>query len=439
MSGDLLTMCSTNYDETWVALNWRITLPSEKTHPNFPLWRLGYTPIEVYDSFFPHGFRFLCNPVRPAVCGRFGLPEDRLWRFEFVVHKGEDGVKMATREETQKIILPYLTHPGDRYGLSQDVTFPKDCIEVLRSRPFSFQARSCNRWANGRVILAGDAAHVFPPFGGQGIASGFRDAWGLAWRLTILHRVPQANHVEVIKAWYQERKQQLDRSLAATIVNGDYVTASNSLRIFVRDWSMWFAQLLPSWRREIEKGPRAQGLIRYKHQQGLPFLPDGHGGLQFPQVYVWNFQSQRVAFSDDIIFAAQKAGLFQLVLLPRSLEEGILLLSATKQLPPKKFVVPAEATIIIQNHSVQPTQIERLTDYDVTISRVATGEEFAADSILCRNRPPPRYYDSLRISKEVNGMKFVLVRPDRFIYAACTTVAELQEAFAGMEETLILC
>lgn len=148
-----------------MALNWKITPPTEKTHPNFPLWRLGYTPEEVYDLFFPKQFRFICNPKRPSVCGRFGLMQDRLWRFEFVVQKGENPDTMATFEETSKIIFPYITHPGSRYGLNEPVQFPKDCIETLRSRPFSFVAKSCNRWSQGRVILAGDAAHVFPPFG----------------------------------------------------------------------------------------------------------------------------------------------------------------------------------------------------------------------------------------------------------------------------------
>jgi 2-polyprenyl-6-methoxyphenol hydroxylase-like FAD-dependent oxidoreductase len=90
---------------------------------------------------------------------------DRLWRFEFVVLPGEDGDKMATPEETGKIIYPYLTHLGSRYGLQHPVSFPKDCIQTLRSRPFSFVARSCNKWSLGRVVLAGDSAHVFPPFG----------------------------------------------------------------------------------------------------------------------------------------------------------------------------------------------------------------------------------------------------------------------------------
>lgn len=344
---------------------------------------------------------------------------------------------MATQKETQKIIFPYITHPGSRYGLHQDIRFPEDCIEVLRSRPFSFQARSCNRWAEGRVILAGDAAHVFPPFGGQGIASGFRDAWGLAWRLALLHEIPQANHVEVIKAWYLERKQQLDRSLAATIVNGDYVTASNPLRIFVRDWSMWLCQLLPSWRREMEKGPRAQGMIRYRYQTGMPFVSDGHGGLLFPQVYAWDFESGSVAFSDDLIFAARKRGFLQLVVLPQSAEEAKQLLSELKFMPQNEFFRTTEATCIIQQYCVDSCRVQPLASNGVKIARVATGEEFAANPVLCGARPAPKYYDPFRMSREVKGAKSVLLRPDRFVYAACYSTEELNRTLDGLKDVLI--
>ncbi|KAK5949621.1 hypothetical protein OHC33_009428 [Knufia fluminis] len=427
----------TNYEETWVALNWKITLPTEKTHPDFPLWRLGYTPAQVYDLFFPIEFRFLCNPNRPAVCGRFGLPEDRLWRFEFVVHKGENGQNMATPTETQKIIFPYLTHPGRRYGLRDNVRYPEECIEVLRSRPFSFQARSCNKWALERVVLAGDAAHVFPPFGGQGIASGFRDVWGLSWRLALLYREPNADHVEVIRSWYVERKQQLERSLAATIQNGDYVTQRDPVKVFIRDWSLWFMQLIPSWRRRLEQGPRVEGMIRYKHQAGLPFLADGHGGMLLPQVYAWDQKRGRVMFSDDLIFASEKKGLFQLLLLPQSLAEARKLLFAIGDVKQTDYIRADEATVLIQDHDVQSSKLQQLASHGITIARVATGEEFAADAVLCRNRPPPRYYDLLRISKDLHGMKYVVVRPDRFVYAACKTITELTGVVDGLSANLL--
>ena len=99
-----------------MALNWQMTLPTPQSHPNFPLWRLGYTPEQVYDLFFPKNFRFLCNPTRPAVCGRFGLVEDRLWRFEFVVGPDEDSERLCEMESVREVVYPYITHEGKRYG-----------------------------------------------------------------------------------------------------------------------------------------------------------------------------------------------------------------------------------------------------------------------------------------------------------------------------------
>lgn len=163
-----------------MALNLKINPPTTESHPNLPFWKLGYTPEQVYDLYFPKSFRFICNAERPAVCGRFGNGVERLWRFEFVVKRDEDSMKMASNAKTMEIIMPYLTHAGSKYGLVNAdfaglhqltnlsvpddlVQFPVECIEILRSRPFTFSARSCNKWSVGRVILAGDSAHVFPP------------------------------------------------------------------------------------------------------------------------------------------------------------------------------------------------------------------------------------------------------------------------------------
>ena len=70
----------------------------------------------MFDLFFPPDFRFLCNPDRPTVCGRFGLPEDRLWRLEYVVRHGEDPMVMAGPDKVKEVVFPYLKHPGSRYG-----------------------------------------------------------------------------------------------------------------------------------------------------------------------------------------------------------------------------------------------------------------------------------------------------------------------------------
>lgn len=412
-------------------------LPTPASHPNFSLWSKGYTPQQVYDLFFPEHFRFLCNQSRPSVCGRFGLPSDRLWRFEFVVRPGEDPQRMATQEEITKIIYPYLTHDGSRYGVDGTVMYPADCITTLRSRPFNFSARSCNKWSIGRVALVGDAAHQFPPFGGQGIASGFRDSAALAWRLVMLHREPELDHEEILRAWYTERKQQFDTSLAVTVRNGEFVTNGNPIKAFMRDWTLWGMQLVPSWREQLERGPRDR-MARYKHEVGLPFLPEFNGGLQLPQVFAWDFAENRVTFTDDLLFSEDKRSLLQLLIILNRPEEVASALQAIKGAADLtgNRVLEDEATILIQDSGAEP-HAEWTQKTKVRIARIATGDEFAADQDLCRNRPYPDGYDALRLRREVGRhAKFVVVRPDRFIYAACRTSDELRRSLQKLEAVL---
>lgn len=434
--GILMESTTSKYNETWVALNWNIRLPTPETHPDFPLWTLGYSSEEVYDMFFPKDFRFLCNPERPAVCGRFGRPEDRLWRFEFVVAKGEDGVEMSKKENIKKVVFPYITHPGSRYGLSEDIVFPEDCITVLRCRPFRFAARSCNKWALGRVMLCGDAAHVFPPFGGQGIASGFRDASSLAWRLAIACRPNFKSYEKLFEGWYFERKQQLDRSLRMTVESGYFVTESSLVKTLVRDWGFWVVQKIPQVRRWCEKGHRRHGMTRYSYEDGMAFIPKGAGGLFLPQVYCVPLTSNStvndMAFTDDIIFDPSKKTIFQVVVLIDKLSEVTEAAAGLADIDEvsKGELADKDATFIVQN----PNEVASTQD-TLRLTRIATAEEFAK-SPLCSGRPFPYYYNEYRMKEDTGGHKYLIVRPDRCIYASCADKKELDDAARSLAELL---
>ncbi|KAK5995929.1 3-(3-hydroxy-phenyl)propionate/3-hydroxycinnamic acid hydroxylase-like protein [Cladobotryum mycophilum] len=407
--GITLQHIGNGYEEAWVALNWRISLPTPESHPDFPLWKLGHSPEDVFDLFFPKNFRFLCNPDRAAVCGRFGLAEDRLWRFE----------------------------------LREDVHYPEDCIEVLRCRPFMFAARSCNKWAQDRVVLCGDAAHVFPPFGGQGIASGFRDTASLAWRLAVATRqkANKSRFDSLLTGWYTERKQQLDQSLASTIENGNFVCEGNPLKIFVRDWYLWAAQLIPSVRRSLHLGNRREGMVRYQYREGMPFIPELGGGVCLPQVYCRKLGSDDEAFfTDDVIWPERKIGnLFRLVVLVQDLKDVEASLAALDDIETVSGgqIQRKEVIILLEDPSLTGTALDTSVglEWREKMYRVATGEEFA-ESPLCEGRPAPIGYDALRLGKEVNQKRYIFLRPDRFVFAACDSRGEIDRVATRIKELL---
>lgn len=110
--------------------------------------------------------RTYCDPVRPAI--RLPGPEGTL-RYEFMLHEGEDPEKIIEEDVVRSLI--HAREPADA-GLA-----------IARKVVYAFHARVAERWRVGRVFLAGDAAHLTPPFAGQGMNSGVRDAANLAWKL----------------------------------------------------------------------------------------------------------------------------------------------------------------------------------------------------------------------------------------------------------------
>ena len=114
------------------------------------------------------GVEQICDPARAATFMQ--VTGDR-YRWEFRLRDGEDEACLTTPQALGELLRPW-TRRGDVAGL-----------EITRSASYTFRARLAARFQDGRVFLLGDAAHLTPPFIGQGLAAGLRDADNLAWKL----------------------------------------------------------------------------------------------------------------------------------------------------------------------------------------------------------------------------------------------------------------
>ena len=107
-----------------------------------------------------------CEPRRPYVCLR--LPYG-LRRWEFMLFPGEDGEQMLAPDKVAELLRNHVADPSR--------------LNVIRARVYTHNSRVAQSFVIGRVCLAGDAAHITPPWIGQGLNAGLRDAFNLAWKL----------------------------------------------------------------------------------------------------------------------------------------------------------------------------------------------------------------------------------------------------------------
>jgi 2-polyprenyl-6-methoxyphenol hydroxylase-like FAD-dependent oxidoreductase len=112
--------------------------------------------------------RQVCDPVQPTSIISLG-PDHH--RFSFMLDSEASFMIEREPERVWRRVAPYLT---------------REDAELIRAATYTFRSRVAERWRDGRVLLAGDAAHQMPPFLGQGMCSGVRDALNLSFKLDLV-------------------------------------------------------------------------------------------------------------------------------------------------------------------------------------------------------------------------------------------------------------
>jgi 3-(3-hydroxy-phenyl)propionate hydroxylase len=220
---------------------------------------------------------FICDPSRPSP--HMLAPGNRQ-RWEFMLRPGETREEMEKPEKIRELLAPWCK-AGD--------------ITIERTAVYRFHARIVDRFSKGRVFLVGDAAHITPPFVGQGLVAGLRDVANLTWKLAWVLRGHAAT--SILDSYDTERRPHAKAVINFALLMGRLVMPRNRLAAFGVHGLMSLAQRIPRARAFFEDlkikpparfgsglftkgktrskltrgGMLAQGFVR--HGVGTPLVP----------------------------------------------------------------------------------------------------------------------------------------------------------------------
>jgi 3-(3-hydroxy-phenyl)propionate hydroxylase len=227
----------------------------------------------------PHT-KVFSDPQRPCIA----LPgPDLTRRYEFMLHDHERDEDLLAPPMVQHLLDTHEAAPESR---------------LVRKVVYTFHARLADRWSEGRVFLAGDAAHLTPPFAGQGMNSGLRDALNIAWKLAMVTRGTLGPGL--LASYEPERRDHVWSMIEFALNIGRVLAPPNALAAKAIEYGFLALSAFPKARDYImqmkfKPPPRfAEGFI----------VPDGAGarhtlvGRLFPQPRVRGGDGREVLLDD---------------------------------------------------------------------------------------------------------------------------------------------
>ncbi|WP_413114843.1 bifunctional 3-(3-hydroxy-phenyl)propionate/3-hydroxycinnamic acid hydroxylase [Streptomyces sp. CY1] len=241
-------------------------------------WLVCDVRLHEQREFRPNNLQ-ICDPARPRTAVSAG-PGHRRYEFMRVPADGPD--RFGTEEHAWELLKLFDVTPGN---------------SVLdRHAVYTFQARWAHRWRSGRMFLAGDAAHVMPPFAGQGMCSGFRDAMNLAWKLDLVLGGQAAP--TLLDTYTTERRDHVQHAVKMSVGLGRVVCVTDREAAADRDAAMLAARkrnIGPRGSGRSVVKPLADGVLR-RDAQGRP-VP--YAGEAAPQWRVGHHD--RTGLFDDVV------------------------------------------------------------------------------------------------------------------------------------------
>jgi 3-(3-hydroxy-phenyl)propionate hydroxylase len=247
---------------------------------------------------------FFCNPARPAVT--VPAPGGRR-RWEFLLKPREQAEQFLHDDTIAQLIKQTSASlPAGNRSLEQAYLAP-----IVRKAVYTFHATVAETFSSGHVFFLGDAAHLMPPFGGQGMNSGLRDAYNLCWKLQL---VLQKNvHTQLLTTYQQERLPHVTQMIFFSALLGALIMPTKRPHAQIRDTAIHSLSKIPLLRQQLtEMNVKPQP----KYQRGLllprrlTIIPAQTGQL-LPQPLIQTANDQPITVQLDQILG-QRFALLQL-------------------------------------------------------------------------------------------------------------------------------
>ena len=223
--------------------------------------------------------RFHCNPARPTVDCPTPLGHHR---WEYPARDCEDDQELLREDAIWNVLG------------NQGIT--PEHVKILRAVIYSHHVRVADRWRVGRVFLAGDAAHAMPPWIGQGMSAGVRDAANLCWKLAAVlnGQAPDS----LLDSYQAERKPHVTEVTRRACLAGRIITERNPAIAFLRNHVL---RTLTRLRGLNDRVQRFTWIPDARYREG--FVAAGShraAGWQIPQPWVTDAKGARVRLDDAL-------------------------------------------------------------------------------------------------------------------------------------------
>ncbi len=183
--------------------------------------------------------RFYCDPTRPTVS--IASPNGGR-RYEFMLLPGEEREGVLTDEHLAALLARFR---------------PWEPEKITRRAVYTFHARIAERLRAGPVFLLGDAAHLTPPFAGQGMNAGLRDAHNLAWKLALVCTVGLPDRL--LDSYETERRDPIWAMIQLAVAMGEFVMPVGAEQVALKSSVLKALERFPGarqWLFEMRFKPR---------------------------------------------------------------------------------------------------------------------------------------------------------------------------------------